>query len=411
MNKPIIEVKNLSKKYTLGERQPYYSFRDTISGILKSPFRKDKLKPDEFWALKDVSFDVNEGDVVGIIGRNGAGKSTLLKILSQITPPTEGEVTLGGRVASLLEVGTGFHPELTGKENIYLNGAILGMKRWEINNKFKDIVNFAEIEKFIDTPVKHYSSGMYMRLAFAVAAHLEPEILLVDEVLAVGDIQFQKKCLRKMGEVARNGRTIIFVSHDISAIRQLTERCQLYENGKLIEYSNTKNTLATYLDNERPGVKGPKLFRKVRINSVIVTDEKNKEQSTFDIDQNDIVVKINLAILQEIKGCSFGIDLVNTQQGHVYTTSTSDTRIDNFQDIIWSPGEYIFTVKLTTKYLRSGNYELNINGVIHNREIIYSLENCASFSILSNTEPDTILRENRKGVISPIINWKISKNT
>src|SRR5512135_3005375 len=215
--KPIIEVSNLSKKYRYGESQPYYTLRDTLAGIFKIPGqilnKNEQLTKDEFWALKDISFKVDEGEVLGIIGPNGSGKSTLLKILSQITPPTTGKAILRGRVGSLLEVGTGFHQELTGRENIFLNGAILGMTRAEIKKKFDEIVDFSGIEKFLDTPVKHYSSGMYIRLAFSVAAHLEPEILIVDEVLAVGDMRFQSKCLGKMGDVSRSGRTVLFVSH------------------------------------------------------------------------------------------------------------------------------------------------------------------------------------------------------
>jgi len=212
-------VSHLGKQYQLGGLQEQYlTFRDAIVNTLKAPinaFHPSK-STEMFWALKDVSFEVERGDVVGIIGRNGAGKSTLLKILSRITTPTEGNVELHGRVGSLLEVGTGFHPEMTGRENIYLNGSILGMKKTEIDEKFDEIVRFSEIEKFLDTPVKRYSSGMYVRLAFAVAAHLEPEILLVDEVLAVGDVGFQKKCLGKMGEVAKEGRTVLFVSHNMN---------------------------------------------------------------------------------------------------------------------------------------------------------------------------------------------------
>src|SRR5579883_539384 len=229
----VIRVENLSKKYVLGHQQggsrQYRSLRDSISEGAKS-LGKRLLKPskqmitptrEEFWALKDVSFEIKQGDRVGFIGRNGAGKSTLLKVLSRITEPTTGTIRIKGRVASLLEVGTGFHPELTGRENIFLNGAILGMSKAEITRKFDEIVAFAEIEKFLDTPVKRYSSGMYVRLAFAVAAHLEPEILIVDEVLAVGDATFQKKCLGKMGEVAEGGRTVLFVSHNMQAIRRL----------------------------------------------------------------------------------------------------------------------------------------------------------------------------------------------
>ncbi|MDP3112380.1 MAG: ABC transporter ATP-binding protein [Thermodesulfovibrionales bacterium] len=211
MSNPIIEVSGLSKQYHIGTKMSYKTLRETLMNAVRSParlFRRNGSEENTFWALKDVSFEVQEGEVLGIIGRNGAGKTTLLKILSRVTQPTEGEVRLRGSIASLLEVGTGFHPELTGRENIYLNGAILGMSRQEIKSKFDEIVAFAEIDKFIDTPVKRYSSGMYVRLAFAVAAHLEPEILVVDEVLAVGDVQFQKKCLGKMGDVAKERQMV-----------------------------------------------------------------------------------------------------------------------------------------------------------------------------------------------------------
>lgn len=246
--KPIIEVNNLYKKYRIGEKQRYYSFRDTLADLAKLPFKqKAKSEKEVFWALNDVSFKVMPGEVMGIIGRNGAGKSTLLKILSRITPPTKGEVILRGRVASLLEVGTGFNPELTGRENIYLNGSILGMKRVEINDKFDEIVEFAEISKFLDTPVKFYSSGMYMRLAFAIAAHLEPEILLVDEVLAVGDIEFQKKCLGKMGKVAKEGRTVLFVSHNIQAMSTLVNTCVFMENGLIVKKGEKNKVISSYM--------------------------------------------------------------------------------------------------------------------------------------------------------------------
>src|SRR5437016_3408859 len=233
MSKPIISVEGLGKMYHLGHRaRRNTSFRDAVASSLAAPLRKlrgnSNGQNDAFWALKDVNFEVARGEVVGVIGANGAGKSTLLKILSRITEPTEGRVVLRGRVASLLEVGTGFHPELTGRENIYLNGAILGMTRTEIRKKFDEIVDFAGVEKFLDTPVKRYSSGMYVRLAFAVAAHLEPEILLVDEVLAVGDAEFQKKCLGKIDEVSRQeGRTVLLVSHNMAAINRLCGRAIL----------------------------------------------------------------------------------------------------------------------------------------------------------------------------------------
>ena len=236
MNDIAIRVENLSKQYKIGVRNRHDTLRDLLMGGLKSMFSRNGAVPernDTFWALRGISFEIKQGEVAGIIGRNGAGKSTLLKILSRITEPTEGEAKIHGRVASLLEVGTGFHSELTGRENIYLNGSILGMKRAEIDHKFDEIVAFSEVERFIDTPVKRYSSGMYVRLAFAVAAHLEPEILIVDEVLAVGDIAFQKKCLGKMDAVAREGRTVLFVSHNMATMQALCQRLFLLEDGKV----------------------------------------------------------------------------------------------------------------------------------------------------------------------------------
>src|SRR3989344_4857484 len=253
--KPIIEIENLSKEYTLFHKLPYYTLRDTLTNIAKKPLsiiqgKNKSQEKEKFLALKNINLKINEGERVGIIGRNGAGKSTLLKILSQITPPTSGEIHLRGRVASLLEVGTGFHPELTGRENIYLNGAILGMKQKEIAKKFDEIVAFSEIEKFLDTPVKRYSSGMYVRLAFAVAAHLEPEILIVDEVLAVGDAQFQKKCLGKMGDIASQGRTILFVSHNMSAVSQLCSRAILLEGGIIRQSGQPEQVISSYLSQQ-----------------------------------------------------------------------------------------------------------------------------------------------------------------
>jgi lipopolysaccharide transport system ATP-binding protein len=251
---PAIRVSHLGKKYTIGgPQEKYRTFRDAIVNSAKAPFRRlsSSEPPQEFWGLKDVSFDVEPGEVVGIIGRNGAGKSTLLKILSRITSPTEGTVDLYGRVGSLLEVGTGFHPELTGRENIFLSGSILGMKRREIDSKLDEIVKFSEIEKFLDTPVKRYSSGMYVRLAFAVAAHMDTEILLIDEVLAVGDAAFQKKCLGKMGDVAtKEGRTVLFVSHNMAAVQQLCLKIILLQNGKNMGCFETSEGIGRYLTND-----------------------------------------------------------------------------------------------------------------------------------------------------------------
>lgn len=255
----MIEIKNLSKKYNITHQGGYIALRDVLAGAVKSPikFLKRKTKQiigretkEEFWALKNISFSVKRGETIGIIGSNGAGKSTLLKILTGITPPTTGEAILKGKIASLLEVGTGFHPELTGRENIFLNGAIIGMKKQEITEKFDQIVKFSGITKFLDTPVKRYSSGMYVRLAFSVAAHMEPDILLVDEVLAVGDAEFQKKCLGKMDEVTKSaGRTILFVSHNMDAILKLCKKCVFLKDGEIAAFGETKEVVSQYLKN------------------------------------------------------------------------------------------------------------------------------------------------------------------
>src|SRR5882724_7078451 len=251
--RPILEFRNISKEYVLGSTvRRHENFREVLVRTLQSPLRlfhrghHNPFREERFWALRDISFDVNPGDVIGIIGPNGAGKSTLLKIMSRITDPTEGHINIRGRLASLLEVGTGFHPELTGRENIYLNGSILGMKKTEIDRKFDEIVTFAEVERFLDTPVKHYSSGMYVRLAFAVAAHMETDILLVDEVLAVGDAAFQKRCLGKMGDVAKEGRTVLFVSHSMGAVTALCNHTIWFEGGKIEAAGPTAEIVTAY---------------------------------------------------------------------------------------------------------------------------------------------------------------------
>ena len=294
MSAPIITVEGLGKDFTLHHRKPerYTALRDVIAEKVKGAFRRTSSATVElFRALDDVSFTVNAGDRVGIIGRNGAGKSTLLKVLSRITPPTRGRVTIDGRVASLLEVGTGFHPELTGRENIFLNGAILGMGRAEIASKFDEIVAFAEVEQFLDTPVKRYSSGMYVRLAFAVAAHLEPEVLIVDEVLAVGDSAFQKKCLGKMEDVAGQGRTILFVSHNMETVLRLCDRTILLDRGRVTSDGPTDAVIRSYLNtgsganSERSWTDhpAPPQGHGVRLRNVRVHDATGRGKSTFEV--------------------------------------------------------------------------------------------------------------------------------
>jgi len=300
MEEIAIKVVNLSKKYKIGERVPYKTLREEIIKF----FKRDRKKENEYiWALKDVSLEIKKGEIVGIIGPNGAGKTTLLKILSRITEPTDGYAEVYGRVGSLLEVGVGFHPELTGRENIYLNGAMLGMSKKEIDKKFDQIVSFAEIEKFIDTPVKHYSSGMYVRLAFSVAAYLEPEILFVDEVLAVGDISFQQKCLGKMDQVTKEGRTVLFVSHNMSAIRSLCKRVIWLENGKIkkegdansvtIEYEETFLKYGGGLSPERVRKNEEIKNKEFYFKKVGIFDEKGNQKIAFKYDEK-IVLNIEL---------------------------------------------------------------------------------------------------------------------
>lgn len=368
--KPIIEVKNLSKKYRFGVRQPYYSLRDTLTGLAKNPFTllkqrkidEEGLVKDEFWALKDISFKVKPGEVIGIIGRNGAGKTTLLKLLSQITPPTRGEIILRGRVASLLEVGTGFHPELTGRENIFLNGAILGMRQKEIKKRFEQIVDFAEIEKFLDTPVKHYSSGMHMRLAFSVAAHLEPEILLIDEVLAVGDAQFQKKCLGKMEDVKKEGRTILFVSHNMGAVRSLCSKTTWLDKGFIKKFGHTGRIIGSYLTstlNQDSFTSFPSSPNKRGyIKWVKMLNKNNKETLNFSVGDEPIV-EICFILNETVKGCHLACIITAFDGYHIL--STADT--DRFPDLLIKnrkPGKYIVRVKLPINHLNAGTYNIAV---------------------------------------------------
>jgi lipopolysaccharide transport system ATP-binding protein len=360
-----IKVRNLGKQYLLGRPQvPYQTFRDLIVNTVINPLNifHPPSQKERFWALKDVSFDISEGEVVGIIGKNGAGKSTLLKILSRITTPTEGSAELHGRVGSLLEVGTGFHWELTGRENIYLSGSILGMKKSEIEEKFDRIIKFSEIEKFIDTPVKRYSSGMYVRLAFAVAAYLEPEILLVDEVLAVGDSAFQKKCLGKMGDVAKEGRTVLFVSHNMATIRQLCQSCIYLANGQLQEKGETKDVIETYLatsssDNivsERE-IDENKEFQLTKIK---ILDETGIENSHCSCDL-PITIKMWYQVKKKIPGL-YGYMAIMKNDGTLVMESDSfDSEPNTLDDL--DPGNYIFHIRIPARTLGPGDYRIYLN--------------------------------------------------
>ena len=351
MSDTIVRVENLSKQYRIGAREGYKTFRETLVDAAKAPFQqissllnpKSKTrnpKHETIWALKDVSFEVKQGEVLGIIGRNGAGKSTLLKVLSKITEPTKGKVELKGRVGSLLEVGTGFHPELTGHENIYLYGAILGMDRWEVTRKFDEIVAFAELEKFLDTPVKRYSSGMYMRLAFAVSAHLEPEILLVDEVLAVGDAQFQKKCLGKMDDVSKRGRTILFVSHQMAAIQNLCQRAILLSHGEVAGNNDAETIVREYLNDARTESHvqlSERLDRKgtgkIRFVTVELQNEHRETVNTFRSGENAILKFFyKNHSHQDLRNLHLAVAIDN-HMGTRLTVLSSDVRKQVFQSV------------------------------------------------------------------------------
>lgn len=333
----VIKIENLSKKYVIGHQRQerYTALRDVVMHKLRGVGEKlrhpllstDKKETDheEFWALKDINMEIKQGDRVGIIGRNGAGKSTLLKVLSRITEPTSGRITIRGRVASLLEVGTGFHPELTGRENIFLNGAILGMSRLDIKKNFDEIVAFAEVEKFLDTPVKRYSSGMYVRLAFAVAAHLEPEILIVDEVLAVGDFQFQKKCLGKMEKVGKEGRTILFVSHQMGAIAQLCDNAVLLQNGCLLESGAVSDVVTSYMQSLASGASGYEAgniscSKDIAIVSGKTFDSAGNPSSNFTHNQ-EITVTIRCKVNRWTKGSEVRLSVRDAKR-NVFTTDT-----------------------------------------------------------------------------------------
>ena len=372
MSDAAIQVENLGKQYRIGQRERYQALRDTLTDAISAPFRvirnlrrsaAGNPPSDNFiWALKDVSLEIKRGEAVGIIGRNGVGKSTFLKILARITEPTEGEARIRGRVGSLLEVGTGFHPELTGRENIYLNGAILGMKRTEIARKFDEIVAFAEIVRFLDTPVKHYSSGMYMRLAFAVAAHLEPEILLVDEVLAVGDAAFQKKCLGKMGEVAKQGRTVLFVSHNIGAITQLCPQTIWLNNGKVEVIGQSDAVVRAYLSENSLDLPDVRFDLANNPNSpMIITrcwlaDPMGNPIATVDVN-SDLAIGLTIVVRQETQGADAAMRVYNSLAQLLFTTTLS-TPPNILPSLL--PGEHTFLIQIPKTFLAPDRYSLTV---------------------------------------------------
>jgi lipopolysaccharide transport system ATP-binding protein len=406
----VIKVENLTKAYYLGSAR-HNSLRDALVGF----FGKSSSTKEKILALDDVSFEVKDGETLGIIGNNGAGKSTLLKILSRITKPTSGMAEIRGRVGSLLEVGTGFHNELSGRENIYLNGAILGMKRAEIENKFDEIVAFSELEKFLDTPVKHYSSGMYMRLAFAVAAHLEPEILIVDEVLAVGDMAFQKKSLNKMRDVSSSGRTVLFVSHDMSSITRICNRAIALHHGKIVGDGAASEVVREYLSSNW-GMRSEHKFERnlqqpksefVRLESVRMINEKGETCGTFDI-RKKIGVEITYDVLQSGQILLPNYQVYNQSRIHLFT----------IQDVAsdWSKrakekGRYTSTAWIPGNLMAEGSFIVNVAIVTYLpiMNVHFNAQEVVSFDIFDPMTGDTARGDfvgKMDGVMRPLVNWE-----
>jgi lipopolysaccharide transport system ATP-binding protein len=419
----IIRVENLSKKYIIGHQQEgryrYKALRDVMTDGMKSIGSRvlprkpiPNLTREEFWALKDVSFEVKQGDRVGIIGRNGAGKSTLLKILSRITEPTSGRIKIRGRVASLLEVGTGFHPELTGRENIYLNGAILGMSKVEIKRKFDEIVEFAEVEKFLDTPVKRYSSGMYVRLAFAVAAHLEPEILVVDEVLAVGDATFQKKCLGKMEDVARGGRTVLFVSHNMVALQSLCDRAIWLHQGKVMQEGTASSVVSHYLKtsfstlteqvwNDRKTAPGN---HQVRLHSVRVRPIDGEPTDPITV-RNSFLLEFEYWNQQSDENLTLSFQLYNEQGIIVFA-------FGRIQKPEWKGsvalGLLRDTCKIPGDLLNNGMHRLELF-IAKNQDQMYHHPEILVFEVRDSAEMRGDWYGEWPGAVRPMLDWRIER--
>lgn len=426
MSDTVIKVENLGKKYLLshlaGKREQLFSgllvnkaksvANRTLGMFRDSGIGGGKQTTEEFWALNDVSFEIKQGDRVGIIGRNGAGKSTLLKILSRITEPTKGRITIEGRVASLLEVGTGFHSELSGRENIYLNGAILGMSREEIKRKFDEIVAFAEVEQFLDTPVKRYSSGMYVRLAFAVAAHLEPEILIVDEVLAVGDAQFQKKCLGKMEDVStKEGRTVLFVSHNMGAISRLCNSAIWLNAGHVVGLGNAADVLHNYQCQDsvscsmwtRP--EGKEDNRYVDFKSISVKNAGHQVTESFSCDE-PITIDMTYEVKQELDGCQIGVRIMNTEGVVIFTTADTDhARVSDQPRAI---GTYTSKFTIVANFLVPGSYTISVAAHMPNRMIFETINQPISFNL--ETTGWLGIYDGRFGIVSPCIKWDSCKH-
>ncbi len=430
MSEIVIKVENLSKAYQIGQIGTGTISRDIerfwMTRVLgkEDPFlrigetndRSVKGTSDVVWSLKDINFDINQGDAVGIIGRNGAGKSTLLKLLSRVTSPTTGQIKVKGRIASLLEVGTGFHPELTGRENIYLNGAILGMRKKEITRKLEEIIDFSGVDRYVDTPVKRYSSGMYVRLAFAVAAHLESEILIVDEVLAVGDAEFQKKCLGKMGDISKGqGRTVLFVSHNMAAVKSLCNTAIILENGQVIYNGETDNATSLYLNSGNSDVDSDELNEFVEnqkddvflLKKVLIFQDNSISNNAF-YSNKEVFIKIEYEVLSDVLGLRVGFDLLDLASGATIFRTFEDDEIKKAETV--QKGKYTISTAIPKNFLKNGLFAVKLAIGIHNvRWIVFDDKLIVRFSITNIEGLNSAFLDARPGFIMPHLLWEKNK--
>jgi lipopolysaccharide transport system ATP-binding protein len=400
-----IRTNQLGKRYRLGRTTSATTVVESARDAFARLRQTERERKREFWALRDVSLDVQRGEVLGLIGRNGAGKSTLLKLLTRITEPTEGTAEIRGRVGALLEVGTGFHPELTGRDNVYLNGAILGMRRAEIAARFDEIVEFSGVERFIDTPVKRYSSGMYLRLAFAVAAHLEPDVLLIDEVLAVGDAAFQRKCLGKMDEVARQGRTVVFVSHYMNLIQRLCSSCALIQDGQLRTVGPSAPVIAQYLHSLAEGQESASSARNgsgpVELIRFFVSDQRGELRTSFDKDE-PVRVTLEYRVNVPLEGVYVALWLLTSDSQVVTSSYDTDTEPDLAR--LREPGVYSSTVEVPASFLNAGQYGLRLLAFVPNTATKY-LDDTSLFVEITDEQAEWA---HRVGSVVPRFEWQVT---
>jgi len=418
MDNCVIAADGLGKRYRIRHgRYPQDGLRHVMADWLTNPLRRGAAKMEDLWAVRDVSFEVERGEVLGVIGRNGSGKTTLLKLLSRITPPTEGRARLTGRVGSLLEVGTGFHPDLTGRENIYLNGAILGMRRREIDAGFDEIVAFAEVERFLDMPVKRYSSGMYVRLAFAIAAHLQPEILLIDEVLAVGDVRFQAKCLGKMRDVARGGRTALFVSHNMSAVRSLCDRAMVLESGRAELFDDVDGAIRSYM-----ATAAPHMAQQWRAgdsppaccdNDVVVPlgmkllDENGDILPAVVPRSRSVSVELDFELKRLDRFLTLGVAVYDATGNYLFHSLQTDGAESDWLDL--RPGRNRIRARLPMEMLNEGEHRVVFLAAIHKIKWLCRPDDsnvAVSFTIAGGMSQSPYWQEGRRGLVAPIMQWR-----